>query len=118
VIKALVKAVLGVFGISADESVQFYVDVFLGALSAIALLIVVTLLLARHIDWLFFVAVSGFVACVLIASKKREVTAAALLFVAVRFVVAFFISFQLSALLGVVVCVIAAGMVLGLVRRV
>ena len=52
-IQGLVKAVVGVFGVASDESVQFYVDVLLGILSAITLLIVVTLLLERRIGWMF-----------------------------------------------------------------
>jgi hypothetical protein len=81
----LMKSLLGVFGISVNEPPQFYVDVFLGALSALSLLIVITLALAGQLGWLLYVAIGVFFACVFVARRKREVAAAALLFVAIRF---------------------------------
>lgn len=116
-IQGLVKAVVGVFGVASDESVQFYVDVLLGILSAITILIVVTLLLERRIGWMFAIAMLALLLCLSLAGKKQEVAAAALLFVAVRFLFAFLVSFRLSALLGVAVCVVSAGMALSLRKR-
>ena len=111
------KSLLGVFGISVNESPQFYVDVFLGALSALSLLIVSTLALAGKHSWLLYVAIGVFFASVFVARRKREVAAAALLFVAIRFIVVFLISFRLNALVGILICVIGAALVLRFMRK-
>jgi len=113
----LVKSFLGVFGINADESPRFYIDVFLGALSGLALLALTTVILAKQYSWLFYVAIGIFVISICFASKKREVAAAALLIVASRFLFAFLISFRLSALVGSLVCVTIAVLLLRTTRK-
>jgi hypothetical protein len=111
------KALLGVFGISVGESPRFYVDVFLGALSGLALLVITTLILTRQYSWQFYVAIGAFIICLCVASKRREVAAAALLIVAGRFLFAFLISFRLSALAGSLIYAIAAALLIKATRK-
>ncbi len=110
----LIRAFLGVFGFSADESPRFYVDVFFGALAGLALLAVSMLVLSRQYNWLFYVAIAVGVLCICIASNKHEVAAGALLIVASRFLFAFLISFRLSALVGALFCAVIAILLLRL----
>jgi hypothetical protein len=113
----LITAFLGVFGLSADESSRFYVDVFLGALSGLALLAVSILGLSRQYNWLFYVAIAVSVLCICIASNKREVAAGAILIVASRFLFAFLISFRASALIGTLICTLVVALLLGSTRK-
>jgi urea transporter len=106
-----------VFGLNPDEPLPYYVDIFLGALSALSLLIGVTLLLDRRPSWALLAATLAFSICILLAHKKRAVAAGAFLFVAIRFAFALLITFQMTALAGMVLCVLAAAMVLGLMKN-
>ena len=100
----LASTIFRVFRVDEGRPSRYYLDLLASIICIVSSLVVVTALQAHKVGGTLYVALFIFFVGLLLASKIVTPLAAALLFLGIRFAVAFLMSFRLSALVGALVC--------------